>query len=288
MNVINPFNDIENKPFRMPGNEIYGKDYLSSLSALEIGRGAEGFRADQSGIWLGAQRFADAPFKVDMNGNVTATLAAIIGAISGGTIDIGGADATSFHVDANGNLWLGNALFASAPFKVSNAGAMTAQSVTIKDSGGTSFIDSSGLVGTNNFTTAQAGSTNSSTTTTTSTSLVDIPNCTNASFQISRSRMMLAILTCELLFQSADTGVEAYIHISGDVNDVQEPRISLVGSKYNATGTGDFITLTTYVFRLITAASPPTTYVIKGQWKAGAGTTATIRNRQLSYYLLGS
>mgnify|MGYP007071597963 CR=1 FL=1 len=49
----------------------------------------------------------------------------IKGALSAGTIDIGGADATSFHVDVNGNMWLGNAAFASAPFSVSNAGTLT-------------------------------------------------------------------------------------------------------------------------------------------------------------------
>lgn len=53
--------------------------------------------------------------------------------ISGGTIDIGGSDSTSFHVDADGNMWLGAGSYASAPFKVSNAGALTATSVTASD-----------------------------------------------------------------------------------------------------------------------------------------------------------
>ena len=54
------------------------------------------------------------------------------GAIDGGTIDIGGSDASSFHVDANGNMWLGNATYGpSAPFRVSNAGALTATGVTV-------------------------------------------------------------------------------------------------------------------------------------------------------------
>lgn len=62
----------------------------------------------------------------------TLTGSTISGAtISGGTIDIGGADATSFHVDSSGNMWLGDAAYASAPFKVSSSGALTATSATI-------------------------------------------------------------------------------------------------------------------------------------------------------------
>lgn len=48
------------------------------------------------------------------------------GAIEASTIDIGGADASSFHVDASGNLWLGDAIFASAPFRVASDGTLTA------------------------------------------------------------------------------------------------------------------------------------------------------------------
>ena len=50
--------------------------------------------------------------------------------ISGGTIDIGGSDSTSFHVDTNGNMFLGAATLGSAPFKVTNDGVLTATSVS--------------------------------------------------------------------------------------------------------------------------------------------------------------
>src|SRR3990167_9262795 len=72
---------------------------------------------------------------INANGDVEFNDGTFRGAISATTIDIGGADATSFHVDIDGNMWLGDATFASAPFKVSNAGALTASSVTI--TGGT-------------------------------------------------------------------------------------------------------------------------------------------------------
>lgn len=75
------------------------------------------------------------------------TLSAIVanlGAITGGSIDIG-TGATSWHVDSNGNTWAGAATFAAAPYRVSNAGAVTMTSVTISGgkvdigSGNTSF-----------------------------------------------------------------------------------------------------------------------------------------------------
>ena len=46
-------------------------------------------------------------------------------------LDIGGSDASSFHVDVNGNLWLGASTYGSAPFKVSNTGALIATGANI-------------------------------------------------------------------------------------------------------------------------------------------------------------
>lgn len=55
----------------------------------------------------------------------------ITGAVTASALDIGGADSTSWHVDSSGNMWLGDAAFASAPFKVSSAGALTTTNATI-------------------------------------------------------------------------------------------------------------------------------------------------------------
>lgn len=134
MTVINAFNDIPDRPLQ-DSNNLHGQDYLDNISALQVGIGSRSFKSDESGIWLGAHKWADAPFSVDMNGNLIATLATISGAITAATVDIGGADATSFHVDIDGNLWSGHAAFASAPFKVSSAGALVATSVTITGMG---------------------------------------------------------------------------------------------------------------------------------------------------------
>ena len=40
------------------------------------------------------------------------------------TLDVGGSDNTSFHVDVDGNMWLGSSTYAGAPWRVSNDGRM--------------------------------------------------------------------------------------------------------------------------------------------------------------------
>jgi len=50
-----------------------------------------------------------------------------------GSIDIGGFDSGSFHVDAEGNLWLGSGTLVNAPFKVLKEGDVTANTITTKN-----------------------------------------------------------------------------------------------------------------------------------------------------------
>src|SRR3972149_2081161 len=66
-----------------------------------------------------------AGWRITAEGDLEASSGTFRGAISASTIDIGGADASSFHVDIDGNMWLGAAAFADGVFKVSNAGAVT-------------------------------------------------------------------------------------------------------------------------------------------------------------------
>lgn len=68
--LINPFQDVQDNPITTA--ETYGQPQLDNLFSLQIGAGNVAFKADSSGIWLGADRFADAPFSVDMNGNIIA------------------------------------------------------------------------------------------------------------------------------------------------------------------------------------------------------------------------
>jgi hypothetical protein len=50
-----------------------------------------------------------------------------------GSIDIGGFDSGSFHVDSEGNLWLGSGTLVGAPFKVLKEGDVTANTITTKN-----------------------------------------------------------------------------------------------------------------------------------------------------------
>jgi len=75
-----------------------------------------------------------AGWRIQGNGDVEFNDGVFRGSITASTIDIGGSDATSFHVDIDGNMWLGAATFATAPFSVSNAGALIATGVTVTGS----------------------------------------------------------------------------------------------------------------------------------------------------------
>ncbi len=69
--IIDPFQNVEDTPFQTQDN--YGQTQLDKLYSLQIGAGNIAFKADPSGIWLGADKFVNAPFSVDMNGNIVAT-----------------------------------------------------------------------------------------------------------------------------------------------------------------------------------------------------------------------
>ena len=45
------------------------------VGKMNVGFGDKSFKADESGIWLGADAFADAVFSVDMDGNLIASSA---------------------------------------------------------------------------------------------------------------------------------------------------------------------------------------------------------------------
>jgi hypothetical protein len=78
-------------------------------------------KLDGSGWMAGSSTFA-----WDTAGN-----ASFAGNLAAGTIDIGGADTTSFHVNAAGEMWLGAAASSGAPFRVASSGSMAATSGSI-------------------------------------------------------------------------------------------------------------------------------------------------------------
>jgi len=76
MDIISwAFNDVKKKDLPEKPQGIGGSQYLDNISAMQVGYGSKVFRGDRSGIWLGASKFTDAPFSVDMEGNVIATSA---------------------------------------------------------------------------------------------------------------------------------------------------------------------------------------------------------------------
>lgn len=95
-----------------------------------------------------------AGWQIKGNGDVEFNDGVFRGSLTATTIDIGGSDSTSFHVDIDGNMWLGAATFASGTFKVSNAGVLTATSGTIGGwtigsatlTGGSATLDSTGVL----------------------------------------------------------------------------------------------------------------------------------------------
>ena len=96
----------------------------SATTTTAIYSGTTGYGTG-TGFWMDASGRFSLGTNLTWNGTNALT---ITGAISGGTIDIGGSDTTSFHVDSTGKMWSGAALYDDAKFKVSAGGAIDATS----------------------------------------------------------------------------------------------------------------------------------------------------------------
>lgn len=68
--TLQVFKDLPQTLGQEPANPV--KD-PSKLETLQVGFGGRVLRVDRNGIWLGSEKFADAPFSVDMDGNIVAT-----------------------------------------------------------------------------------------------------------------------------------------------------------------------------------------------------------------------
>jgi len=65
---------------------------LTNLREISVGTGSDKFSVDiQKGMFLGAEKYDDAPFKVDLKGNIIATSGTFSGALSGATGTFSGA-----------------------------------------------------------------------------------------------------------------------------------------------------------------------------------------------------
>ena len=98
--TLTPFTNVPYPEVTDEGIERSGSQYLNDLRELGIGQGDYVFRADASGIWLGAKTFNAAPFSVSMAGALTAYSITIIG----GTIRYG---KTSFSDSTHDGYYIG-------------------------------------------------------------------------------------------------------------------------------------------------------------------------------------
>lgn len=96
--------------------------------------GSDGFRIKSNGD----AEFNNGNFRGDITGasgtftgSITGASGTFGGNLSGGTIDIGGSDSSSFHVDSDGDMWLGASSYSSAPFRVSASGDAVAGNLTV-------------------------------------------------------------------------------------------------------------------------------------------------------------
>ena len=90
------FSNIADKPIE---GTIYGSN-LTNIQTLQAGAGSRVMRADEDGLWLGAEKFVDAPFKVDMSGNLIASSVTLSGyiAVGGALADVGAGNITGTYI----------------------------------------------------------------------------------------------------------------------------------------------------------------------------------------------
>ena len=77
--TIKPYTDVPFAELGEKENSRYGSDFFRDVAELQVGAGSTVFRADEQGIWLGAEQFASAPFRVDMQGNLVANSVTLSG-----------------------------------------------------------------------------------------------------------------------------------------------------------------------------------------------------------------
>lgn len=99
-----------------------------AASSIDIGGAdATSWHVDADGnMWWGADgSYAAATNRISSTGLVDFTSGTFSGAVEASSIDIGGTDATSWHVDSAGNMWWGNAgSYAAATIKISSVGSV--------------------------------------------------------------------------------------------------------------------------------------------------------------------
>jgi len=100
--MINAFKDVTRS--QLPEKEgMSGQSYLDNILALQVGHGSTTMKSNKYGLWMGSKNFQNAPFYVDMSGNVVASSINLGGAY----VAAGGAAA---DINANSTLVSGGKL----------------------------------------------------------------------------------------------------------------------------------------------------------------------------------
>jgi hypothetical protein len=71
--------DLSQTPEQYPMDEPSTGQIFKNVKNIQVGAGTTQFQASKDGIFLGAEKFADAPFSVDMDGNLKSTAGAFSG-----------------------------------------------------------------------------------------------------------------------------------------------------------------------------------------------------------------
>lgn len=193
---------------------------------------------------------------------------------TGGTIQLGGV--------ANGNGYLTVQNSAGSTIVTINNTGITVEggNVVIKDAGGTTVLDSLGLVGTTSFISGNSSAGGNQDTT--SSTLTDV-TASSLSFVLQRTTPVLFLLSCAIFnlganSTSGESGI-AQIVVDGTA---QTPLIVGRTTQYSDFSLGG-ATHTTHTVLNLAAG----THTAKIQFKTGGNGTARIIDRSLTYLVLG-
>lgn len=130
--IIDPYQNYEMVP-QEPASNVYGNDLLESVKSLQVGFGSKVLRIDRDGLWLGAEKFASAPFRVDMLGNITATsLSLPYVPIGGALADVGVGNITGTYISSGA--------ITTAKLSATAIDGMTITGARVRTSSGTSRV----------------------------------------------------------------------------------------------------------------------------------------------------
>lgn len=256
MDTIKPVDAFYDLPDPNQGKQmppIYGNNGIfDNVAALNVGQGANGLYLDKDGLRIGNSQTAQAPFSVDMEGNIVAN-------------------------DAQMN----NTIMNSATFK-------DATGTTIIDAQGlVSSTNFSALIaGKQDFTSDQF---NSPSLTDITDTLLSFPlnRPRQAIFNLTGEFRFVSTATGNIgMYCFIHTSSNA----AGDgIGGILEPRITLAGDQHKSPSeNGQYVTLSTSVLYPLALPSYPGTYTIKAQIQTINNTDgARVRVRTLSVIFLG-